>query len=46
MTAGERKLVLTRIDGPVATVILNRPDRHNSLVPAMLAELGDAIAGC
>ena len=46
MTAGERKLVLTRIDGPVATVILNRPDRHNSLVPEMLVEFGDAVASC
>lgn len=46
MTDGERKLVLTRVEGPVATVILNRPERHNSLVPAMLGELGDAIAGC
>jgi enoyl-CoA hydratase/carnithine racemase len=46
MTDGERQLVLTRHDGPVATVILNRPDRHNSLVPAMLGELGDAIARC
>ncbi len=46
MTDGERQLVLSRIDGAVATVILNRPDRHNSLVPAMLRELGAAIAGC
>ena len=46
MTAGDRKLVLTRVDGPVATVTLNRPDRHNSFVPALLRELGDAIARC
>lgn len=46
MTDQDRQLVLTRIDGAVATVILNRPDRHNSLVPAMLGELGAAIASC
>ena len=46
MTSGERQLVLTRTDGPVATVVLNRPDRHNSLVPAMLRELNDAVASC
>ena len=46
MTDGERKLVLTRIDGPVATVTLNRADRHNSLVPALLSEFCDALANC
>ncbi len=46
MTGGDRQLILTRVDGPVATVILNRPDRHNSLVPALLGQLGDAIATC
>jgi len=46
MTGGDRSFVSTQIDGPVATVTLNRPERHNSLVPALLAELGDAIAAC
>lgn len=32
-------------DGPIATVILNRPDRRNSLSDAMLAELAAAFAG-
>ena len=44
MTNGDRKRVLAAIDGAVATITLNRPDRHNSLVPALLRELGDAIA--
>ncbi len=46
MTAGERELVQIRIDGAVATVTLNRPERHNSLVPAILREFGNAIASC
>ncbi|HSM30482.1 MAG TPA: enoyl-CoA hydratase/isomerase family protein [Woeseiaceae bacterium] len=46
MTGVDRKLVLTRIDGPVATLTLNRPDRHNSLVPELLREFGDALARC
>ena len=46
MTGGDRSLVLTHIDGPVATVTLNRPERHNSIVPALLTELGDAVAAC
>jgi 2-(1,2-epoxy-1,2-dihydrophenyl)acetyl-CoA isomerase len=46
MTDGGRKLVLTAIDGAIATVTLNRPERHNSLVPALLRDLGDAIARC
>lgn len=46
MTGGDRSFVLTQIDGPVATVTLNRPERHNSLVPAVLRELGDAITAC
>ena len=46
MTSGVRKLVLTEIAGPVATVTLDRPERHNSLVPELLRELLDAIAAC
>lgn len=46
MTGGDRELVLTDIAGPVATVTLNRPGRHNSLVPELLAELLHAIAAC
>lgn len=33
------ELVLRQINGPVAVLTLNRPERHNSLVPALLAEL-------
>jgi 2-(1,2-epoxy-1,2-dihydrophenyl)acetyl-CoA isomerase len=46
MTSGDRRFVLTKIDGAVATVTLNRPERHNSLVPELLRDLGDAIAVC
>jgi len=46
MTSGDRRLVLVDFDGPVATITLNRPERHNSLVPEMLSELLDAIAVC
>lgn len=46
MTGGDGRLILTRVDGPVATVILNRPDRHNSLVPSVLREFNAAVDGC
>lgn len=32
------------IDGPVAEVVLNRPERHNALVPELLDDLRSAIA--
>lgn len=41
-----RGLVLVETGGPVASITLNRPERHNSLVPAMLRELLDAIETC
>jgi len=31
-------------DGAVSTLVLNRPERHNSLIPALLDELADALA--
>ena len=46
MTGGDRQLVLTEYAGPVATITLNRPERHNSLVPELLRELLGAIAAC
>lgn len=46
MTGADRGFVLTGIEGPVATLTLNRPERHNSLVPTLLEELVDAITGC
>lgn len=36
-------LVLLDQDGPVATLTLNRPERHNSLVPALLEQLLGAV---
>lgn len=38
-----QSLVRTQRSGPVATLILNRPERHNSLVPALLGELLTAL---
>jgi enoyl-CoA hydratase/carnithine racemase len=46
MTSSDQGFVLTRIEGPVATVTLNRPERHNSLVPGFLRDLGAAITAC
>jgi 2-(1,2-epoxy-1,2-dihydrophenyl)acetyl-CoA isomerase len=37
------ELVLLDIDGDVATLTLNRPERHNSLVPELLHALLEAI---
>ena len=36
-------LVLLKIDDDVATVTLNRPHRHNSLVPELLQKITDAF---
>lgn len=36
-------LVLVEIIPPLATITLNRPERHNSLIPELLSELLDAI---
>ena len=38
------QLVLTNIDNRVATITLNRPERHNSLVPSLLEELISSVA--
>jgi 2-(1,2-epoxy-1,2-dihydrophenyl)acetyl-CoA isomerase len=37
-------LVILEHNPPVATLTLNRPERHNSLVPEMLTELLDALS--
>jgi enoyl-CoA hydratase/carnithine racemase len=36
-------LVLVERHGPVAVVVLNRPERHNSLIPELLQELLDRL---
>ena len=46
MTSSDHSFVSTHIEGPVATVTLSRPERHNSIVPGLLRELGAAIADC
>ncbi len=33
------QFIITERAGPVATITLNRPERHNSLIPALLEEL-------
>jgi enoyl-CoA hydratase/carnithine racemase len=38
------QLILTDLVEQVAIITLNRPDRHNSLIPALLEELSSAIA--
>ena len=38
-------LVLTQIDGPVATVTLNRPDKRNAMSDPFIAALEAAFAG-
>lgn len=38
--------VLVSVDNGVATVTLNRPDRHNSLVPGLLLQFLDALSSC
>ena len=37
-------LILLTIEGPTAVLTLNRPARHNSLVPALLQAMLDALA--
>jgi len=32
-----------QLDGPVARINLNRPERHNALVPELLSELNEAL---
>ena len=39
-------LVLTQVDGAVATITLNRPERHNSLVPELLQAFLAAMDTC
>jgi enoyl-CoA hydratase/carnithine racemase len=42
MGTGKSPLVQVESGGPIATLTLNRPERHNSLVPQLLRELLDA----
>ncbi len=38
-------LVLAETDGAIATLTINRPERHNSLIPELLHDLLDAVQG-
>lgn len=38
-----QNLITTGLDAPIATLTLNRPERHNSLIPELLSELLDAL---
>ena len=35
--------LLYAVDGPIATITLNRPERLNTIVPPMPDELEDAV---
>jgi len=36
--------LLYECDGPIATITINRPDRHNALTPEIICRLDDAFA--
>ncbi len=40
----EQRLVRVEDDGPVRTLVLDRPERHNALVPDLVEHLRDAVA--
>ena len=42
--SGGSPFVRVAIDGPVAEVVLNRPHRHNALVPELLDDLRSAVS--
>ncbi|WP_294357466.1 crotonase/enoyl-CoA hydratase family protein [uncultured Sphingomonas sp.] len=39
----EPDFILFEVDGPVATITFNQPDKRNALEPAMLSEMRDAM---
>ena len=45
MTTSSRRVEL-ELKGPLAVIRLNRPEARNALSPAMVAELGQALATC
>ncbi len=43
---GAGKTVILNIDGPIASITLNRPDRRNAISPEMMDELEQALNDC
>jgi 2-(1,2-epoxy-1,2-dihydrophenyl)acetyl-CoA isomerase len=43
VTGGSASLIGVETDGAIAAIILNRPERHNSLIPELLSRLIDAL---
>lgn len=43
MSGGSALLVRVEMNGPVAAITLDRPKRHNSLIPELLTQLVDAL---
>jgi enoyl-CoA hydratase/carnithine racemase len=39
----ESNAVVVKVNGPVGTILLNRPDRRNALTRSMLVQLGEAL---
>jgi len=43
MSDSDKPLVIFEVDGVIATLTLNRPERHNSLIPPMLSQFLDGL---
>ncbi len=43
--SGDFETILYTVDGPVATITLNRPERLNTIVPPMPDEIEAAVTG-
>jgi enoyl-CoA hydratase len=43
MTYGNLEQLRVQVDGPIAWLVLNRPEKVNALSPTLLAELGEAL---
>jgi len=43
MSESDKPLVVYEVDGVIATLTLNRPERHNSLIPPLLRQFLDGL---